>query len=113
VYNTLLADVAKGTKAGPFTHPPFSTFVGSPLGAFPRKRSERYLVIHDLSSPPGQSVNDYIAAENSSVKYVSFDYIAQKENSCGVGTLMAKQDIADAYTCILVRPEDWDLLGST
>ena len=113
VYNTLLSDVAKGTKAGPFSHPPFSTFIGSPLGVFPRKRPGKYRLIHDLSWPPGQSVNDYISSEDSSVQYISFDDIVQKVSTYGVGALMARLDISDAYKHILVRPEDWDVLGCT
>ena len=74
-----------GGGAGPFNFPPFETFVGSPLGAFPRKRSNKYRVIHDLSWPPGQSVNDYISAEDSSVQSISFDYVAQKVLNYGVG----------------------------
>ena len=53
VKQVLLYDVQKGRKAGPFNFPPFETFVGSPLEAFPRKRSNKYRVIHDLSWPPG------------------------------------------------------------
>ena len=113
VKQVLLYDVQKGRKAGPFNFPPFETFVGSPLGAFPRKRSNKYRVIHDLSWPPGQSVNDYISAEDSSVHYISFDYVAQKVLNYGVGATMAKLDISDAYKHILVRPDDWDLLGCT
>ena len=113
VKQVLLYDVQKGTKVGPFNFPPFGRFVGSPLGAFPRKRSNKYRVIHDLSWPPGQSVNDYISAEDSSVQYISFDYVVQKVLNYGAGAMMAKLDILDTYKHILVRPDDWDLLGCT
>ena len=75
VYDTLLYDVSRGRKVGPFDFPPFSTFVGSPLGAFPRKRSNKYRVIHDLSWPPVHSVNDFISSEESSVQYISFEEV--------------------------------------
>jgi len=40
-------------KVGPFTSPPSPRFVGSPLGAIPKKHSnpQRYRIIHDLSWP--------------------------------------------------------------
>ena len=80
---------------------------------FRRKRSSKYRIIHDLSWPPGSSVNDYISAEDSKIEYISFDSIATKVYNYGPGTLMSKMDLADAYKHILVRPEDWDLLGFT
>ena len=113
VHETLLADVEAGTKLGPFSSPPFSTYVGSPLGVFPRKRSDKYRIIHDLSWPPGQSINDFISKDDSSVEYVSFDHVAQKVHTYGRGTLLSKLDLANAYKHTLVRPEDWDLLGCT
>ena len=113
VHKMLLYDVSRGRKAGPFDFPPFANFVGSPLGAFRRKRSEKYRVIHDLSWPPRHSVNDYISAEDSSVKYISYDDVIANIHQQGRSALMCKLDIADAYKHILVRPEDWDLLGIT
>ena len=110
---SLAKDVSKGRKAGPFMFPPFSTFVGSPMGAFPKKRSvNKYRVIHDLSWPPGHSVNDFIT-EDCSLEYINMDTIAKLVKQCGTGSLLAKLDLEDAYKHILVRPQDWDLLGST
>ena len=113
VYETLLADVKKGTKAGPFSFPPFETFVGSPLGAFQRKHSLKYRVIHDLSWPPHQSVNEYISDDDATVHYVAFDDIAKKVNDYGRGALLSRLDLAAAYKHVVVRPDDWDLLGCT
>lgn len=113
VHDVLLYDVAKGRKAGPFTYPPFSTFIGSPLGAFQRKRSGKYRVIHDLSWPPGLSVNDFISSEDSTVQYISFDDVIRRVQHYGRDALMSTMDLADAYKSVLVRPEDWDLLGIT
>ena len=110
---SLAKDLSKGRKAGPFMFPPFSTFVGSPMGAFPKKRSvNKYRVIHDLSWPPGHSVNDFIT-EDCSLEYINMDTIAKLVKQSGTGSLLAKLDLEDAYKHILVRPQDWDLLGST
>ena len=83
------------------------------MGAFKKKRSlDKYRVIHDLSWPPGQSINDFISSEKYSVQYVTVEDIVRKIKTTGKGTFMAKLDLADAYRHIRVRPEDWHLLGS-
>ena len=105
-------DVHLGRKAGPFQYPPFDNFVGSPMGAF-SKRSGKIRLIHDLSWPPGESVNDHISPEEYSLQYMSMDDLVQRITSYGTGTLLGKLDIADAFKHILVRSRDWDLLGST
>lgn len=112
VEETIRNDALKGRKIGPFAHPPFDTFVGSPLGAFPKRSSNKVRVIHDLSWPPGNSVNDGIG-EDCSLVYISMDNIVKLVRDKGKDALMAKLDLEDAYKHIHVRPEDWDLLGST
>ena len=104
-------DVARGYKAGPFPTPPFTTSVSSPMGAFQRKRSAKIRVIHDLSWPPHHSVNDYIDGEAFTVAYTTVDDFVSRLRVLGVGSLMAKLDLEDAYRHVLVHPEDWDLLG--
>ena len=49
-------------KAGPFLSPPSSNFVGSPMGAIPKKHSQpvKWRIINDLSWPAGHSINDSI-----------------------------------------------------
>ena len=96
-------DVKFGKKAVPFQHPPFNTFVGSPMGAF-SKRSGKIRLIHDLSWPPGESVNDHIPPEDYSLHYMSMDDLVQRITSYGPGTLLGKLDIADAYYVDLVLP---------
>ena len=58
----LANEVAAGHKAGLFTQPPFSDFVGLPMGVVTKKHSfpVKYRIIHDLSLPPQDSVNDHI-----------------------------------------------------
>ena len=46
--------------AGPFDQPPFDSFWVSPLGLVPKKVPGEYRVIHHLSFPKVQSVNDGI-----------------------------------------------------
>lgn len=107
-------DLSKGRKAGPFSAPPFDTFVGSPMGAFEKRSSPgKYRIIHDLSWPPGHSVNDGISQLDCTVQYITVDDAVRRVKKYGPGTLMAKLDLEDAFKHIVVRPQDWDLLGST
>ena len=55
--------------AGPFDHPPFVKFCVSPLTVVPKKALGEYRLIHHLSFPCGDSVNDGIAPEHTSVSY--------------------------------------------
>lgn len=106
-------DVRRGRKVGPFTTPPFTPFVGSPMGAIPKKLSSTVRIIHDLSFPPGGSVNEGIPDELCSVQYMALDDAIRHVVTSGPGTLMAKLDLKDAYKHIVVHPDDWDLLGLT
>ena len=111
VENVIKYDLARGRKIGPFNTPP-DNFVGSPLGAFEKKRSRgKYRVIHDLSWPPGQSINENIDID-SSVHYVTIDDIVNRVTSYGIkGVKMASLDLEAAYKHIFVRIEDRHLLG--
>ena len=115
VRDYLASEVALGRKAGPFNQLPFTTYVGSPMGIVVKKCSDsvKYRIIHDLSWPPGDSVNDHIDPDLYRCIYASFDQAVSLVKKHGVGTLMAKLDLADAFKHILVRPEDWPLLCSS
>lgn len=114
VTTSIYKDLRKGRMLGPFTRPPYNNFVGSPMGAFEKKRSSgKFRVIHDLSWPPGQSVNDFIAREDFTLSYITVDEIVHNIKESGGNSLIAKIDLADAFKQILVRPQDWPLLGLT
>ena len=110
---SILKDIHRGTAAGPFLEKPLSTFVGSPMGCFQKKRSSKYRVIHDLSYPPGSSINDFIDINNFRMHYLSLDDVVAHIQRLGHGTLLAKLDLEDAFKFIPVRSEDWPLLGYT
>lgn len=112
VQNIIDKDVSKGRLLGPFTEPPFINFTSSPVGAFEKRSSGKIRVIHDLSWPPGASVNDGITCD-CSVQYITIDQIVEAVRVNGQGTEMAKIDLEDAFKHVLVRPQDWELLGIT
>ena len=102
-------------KIGPFLTPPFTNFVESPMGAIPKKRlmPMKWCIIHDLSWPAAHSVNDGIPKEPFPCTYDTLDRAISQLKLNGQGALMSKLDLSDAFRHILVRREDWELLGST
>lgn len=100
-----------GRIAGPFTSPPLSNFVSSPLGVVPKSEPGKFRVIHDLSFPKHDSVNLLIPEENSKVKYDSIDVVTDLLRQFGQGALMAKTDIQDAFRIIPIHSDDYNLLG--
>ena len=69
----LSKELAARRLAGPFECPPFPKFRVSPLGVVPKKTPGEYRLIHHLSFPRGDSVNDGIAPEHASVQYARVD----------------------------------------
>jgi hypothetical protein len=116
VKTSMLYDIARNWKVGPFSRQPFKDFVSSPMGVFTKLSDNNFLkvrVIHDLSWPPEGSVNYYIPSDPCTVHYVSVDTAVAMVKEFGVNCQMAKLDLRDAYKQIAVRREDWPLLGSS
>ena len=102
--------VEDGLTSGPFDQQPFPTMQCSGLGIVPKKNG-KLRVIHHLSAPEGSSINDGIPREDFSLKYIHVDDAVRIIWRIGVGALLTKLDIRNAFRLIPVRPEDWSLLG--
>ena len=100
---------AAGHKADPFTQPPFSDFVGLPMGIVAKKClfPVKYRAIHDLFWPPEYSVNNHIDPDAFRCFYGSFDGMVALIVKHGLGAMSAKLDLAGAFKHILVRSQDW------
>ena len=84
----------------------------SPFGVIPKKnKPNKWRLIVDLSSPTGESVNDGISRELSSLSYTSVDVVVEHILTLGRGSMLAKMNIKQAYRMIPVRPQDRPLLG--
>ena len=84
----------------------------SPFGVIRKGHiPEKWRLILDLSHPEGNSVNDGISSQWSSLAYVSIDHVVQAVVRLGRNTLMAKRDIRIAYRIIPVHLQDRPLLG--
>ena len=111
VDSKLLKELAAHRLAGPFVQPPFSPFRISPLGVVPKKVPGEYRLIHHLSYPSGDSINDGISQQNSSVAYSRVDDAVKLIKNIGHGSFLAKTDIKNAFRIIPIQPADYDLLG--
>jgi len=111
ILSSLKKEIQMGRTAGPFTSPPFPNLQISPLGAVPKKRSEKLRVIHDLSFPRrgGTSVNSRLL--EAPCQYIQFDSVLQTIADIGPPCLLAKIDIKDAFRLLRVIPEDQYNLG--
>lgn len=84
----------------------------SPFGVIPKKnKPSKWRLIVDLSSPTGESVNDRISRELSSLSCTSVDVVVEHILTLGRGSMLAKMDIKQAYRMIPVHLQDRPLLG--
>ena len=98
-----------GKITGPLKQLP-PGFRSSPLGAFIRNNTQKIRVIHDLSWPPGGSVNDYINSKDYTLSYVTVDLAA---NNCLIypEPWLIKMDLQAAFLSCPVKESDRHLLG--
>ena len=111
IFNCISEELKQKRMSGPFTSPPLPNFRTSPIGVVPKKDSNKFRMITDLSSPKGISINDFINDSEASVAFNNFDSAVSIVSSLGRGALMAKLDIKSAFRICPVRQEDWHYLG--
>ena len=104
-------EVHLGRICGPFDSVPFVNLQVSPIGCVAKKAPGEYRMIHHLSYPKKDSINDYICAELATCSYSSFDDAAQLLVKLGQHSLMAKTDIETAFRIIPIYVADHELLG--
>lgn len=106
----IMADVKAKKKAGPFDSQPFLFFSSSPIGAVPKKGTDKIRVIHHLSHPfHGDSINRSITEKYQPLG--NFDAACVLIRRIGRGCWLIKLDVEAAYKQVPVREEDWPLLG--
>lgn len=104
-------EMNSGRIVGPFDSPPFKNFRVSPLGLVPKKDPGQFRLIHHLSYPDNESVNDGIPEHFRTVRYQDIDDAVALVQRNGPGCYMSKTDIENAYRIIPVHPTDHSLLG--
>ena len=96
--------------AGPFSEPPFPNMVISPIGVVPKKDG-KWRMIHHLSFPDGESVNDAIPEEESTVQYATVDQAVDTILQLGRGCVLSKTDVLSAFRIVPIKPEEYHLVG--
>ena len=104
-------EVSKGRIAGPYMQAPLPLLHISPLGVVPKKDPGSYRLIHHLSHPKGESVNDHIPDEVAKVTYQTIDTAIMLIKSVGRGAFLAKTDVSEAFRIMPVHPDQYHLLG--
>jgi len=97
--------------AGPFFHKPLNKLHVSPIGICKKKERNKYRMIFHLSHPKGDSVNDFIAEEFSTVQYTRVSDAVSGIKSFESKCYMAKTDISNAYRNLPLKPEEYHLFG--
>jgi hypothetical protein len=109
--NKINEELKTGRIAGPYASPPLTNLQVSPLGIVPKKTPGEFRMIHHLSFPEGLSINDNIPQQFCSVHYQSIDDAISAIKKVGVGALLSKSDLENAYKQVPIHPTDFELLG--
>ncbi|GAV06658.1 hypothetical protein RvY_16612-1 [Ramazzottius varieornatus] len=105
------SEVESLQTCGPFDLPLFDNLICSPLFVVPKKNSEKFIVILNLSVPVGSAINDFIDKDCYSMHYSRIGDTVCYLFTLGKGALMAKLDIKSAFRFIPLRPIDRLPLG--
>ena len=81
------------------------------MGLVPKRHSDKWRLVVDLSSPRGRSVNDGISPALCSLQYASIDNAVDLIMYLGRSTELVKLDLSNAYRIVPVHPDDQPLLG--
>ena len=111
IKKSLLAETGAQRLVGPLNPTLYPYVHTSSLGAIPKKHSEKWRLILDLSHPKSHSINDGISRQLCSLTYTKVDYIIPRILLSGRDTLLAKIDIENAFRNVPIHPDDRHLLG--
>ena len=111
VKEKLAKEISLGRIAGPFRNRPFVNLQCSPIGLVPKREPNTFRLIHHLSFPIGNSINDFIDRDRCVVHYTSFDKAVELVMTVGTSAWLAKADIKSAFRLLPVSPFDYELLG--
>jgi hypothetical protein len=87
-----------------------SPVVTSPLGLVP-KTDGHWRRIHNLSHPPGRSVNCNIPPEYAALEYTTINVVLNHIREAGRGCTLVKRDVKDAFRMIPLSTRSRRLMG--
>ena len=97
VREKLRKEIDMGRIAGPFTVRPLPRLQCSPIGLVPKSEPNSFRLIHHLSFPAGESVNDFIDKAKCRVQYASFDEAVELVRQVGAGA-WSSSFVSNIYT---------------
>ena len=107
----LAAEITQSCIAGPFEKlPNLEVHIGR-FRVIPKKHSQKWRLIVDLSHPTGHSINDGISKNLCSLSYITVDMAINHVFTLDPGKLLAKVDIESAFCLLPVHPADCHLLA--
>ena len=77
---------------GPFKKEPIPNLICLLVGMVRKKGSPEMQRITHLSHPKGTSINSFIAPEDATMVYQTFDHVVQLVAAFGKGAFMSKAD---------------------
>ena len=104
-------EVRLGRVAGPFSELPMGNLHINRFGVVPKKESDKFRLILDLSYPENASPNAGVSDEDASVSYEDLDMAIEAILVSGRGSLLSKFDIQSAYRLLPIAINDRYLLG--
>ena len=110
VSKSLEVELSKGRLVGPLDLSTYPHLHTNSLGVIPKKHSEKWRLIVDLSHPKGSSVNDGIDRTYCSLSYMKVDDLVQRVLFLGRECQLAKIDIESAFRIVPIHPHDRHLL---
>lgn len=111
VREKILKEIQEGRFEGHFSSPPFINFRISPLDIVPKKDPNSVRLIHHLSYPVGDSLNDQISEDMALVMYASFEDALVQLRRLGPGALLAKANIKSAFRLLPIHQDCFNSLG--
>ena len=110
VRQKISTEIDSGRIGGPFIDRPIYTLRVSPIGLVEKTPGE-FRLIHHLSYPEGESLNDFIDQDLCLVKYSQFDEESHMVQDMGRESLLSKLEIKSAYRLLPANPAEFDQLG--
>ena len=111
LWNKMMKEVKLKRFAGPFSEPPFTHFIQSPVGLVPKDGGNDTRLIFHLSYPRnGSSINSETPAEFCSVKYPDFSEAVRLCLKTGGACRMGKSDFTSAFRNLGLKRKCFPLL---
>lgn len=113
LWNKIMGEVKVGRVSGPYSYPPYDSFIQSPITLIAKKGSESpdpvesTRLIFDLSYPRGESLNDYTPVSAKSVEYPPFDKSISMCLKEGRSCFLSKTDCKSAFLMLPLAPDQF------